>query len=335
MQLKPIHALFLAALIAPAQVQDLPGTSDHPLISRLAGSHLVTFDEQEFDRYSLLTGKYDTKLRQNPTLDVEGRVTRRTYIAPENITLLTAFRNFEQAVRASNLKVLFSCLAPQCDAGARTANALVQNNPPRLFAHYINIRSIVEFGYIAAEGTWQGRPVWLAAGIGVKPAAGIRYTVDGRVAPRLPTHRVVFSIDVVEKEQMATGLVTVDHLSSSMSSSGRAVLEGLYFDTNKTELKPESDAALQTIAVYLKQNGSTRFFVTGHTDVTGDYTANLKLAQGRAQSVVNALVSTHGVPAAQLTPVGVGPVAPAASNAAETGRALNRRVELVQASVVP
>ncbi len=325
-------ALLLTAFLAPAQVQDLPGTADHPLISRLAGSHLIAFDEQEFERYPLMTGLWIPKVNQYTTREVEGRIFRRVYIAPENITLLTAYRNFEQAVNSSGLKVLFSCLSPKCDRYTRTSNGIVTLNPPRLSSHYHNIRNLAEFGYISAEGTWQGRTVWLALGVGLRKGTSIRYPIEGKMKFGLPSDRVVFSIDIIEQEAMATGLVTVDQLASGISASGKVVLEGLYFDTAKTELKPESAGALQTIAAYLKQNASARFFVAGHTDVTGDYAANVKLAQGRAQSVVNALVSAHGIPSSQLIPVGVGPVAPAASNDAESGRALNRRVELVQAS---
>ncbi|HRJ21644.1 MAG TPA: OmpA family protein [Bryobacteraceae bacterium] len=330
-----LFALLCGALLAQAQVQDLPGTADHPLISRLSGSHLIAFDEQEFERYPLMTGLWIPRVNQYTTREVEGRISRRVYIGPENVTLLTAYRNFEQAIRTSNLNVLFSCLSPKCDRYTRTSNGIVTLNPSRLNAHYHNIRNLTEFGYISAEGSWQGRKVWLAVGVGLRKGSSIRYPVNGKMQFGLPADRLVFSIDIIEQEAMATGLVTVDQLTSGIAASGKVVLDGLYFDTNKTELKPESEAALQPISAYLKQNPSLRFYVAGHTDVTGDYAANLKLASGRAQAVVQALVTRHGIPASQLTAVGVGPVAPAASNASESGRALNRRVELVQASVAP
>jgi len=57
---------------------------------------------------------------------------------------------------------------------------------------------------------------------------------------------------------------------------------------------------------------------------------NVKLSQARAQSVVNALVSQHGIAAARMIPYGNGPYAPVASNKTEEGRAKNRRVELVE-----
>ena len=68
----------------------------------------------------------------------------------------------------------------------------------------------------------------------------------------------------------------------------------------------------------------------GHTDMVGDATSNMKLSQARAQSVITALVSKHGIAAARLVAFGAGPWAPVASNKTDDGRAKNRRVELVE-----
>jgi outer membrane protein OmpA-like peptidoglycan-associated protein len=56
----------------------------------------------------------------------------------------------------------------------------------------------------------------------------------------------------------------------------------------------------------------------------------MQLSEQRAEAVVNALVSGHGISADRLTPRGIGPLAPVATNDSEAGRALNRRVELVR-----
>jgi len=68
----------------------------------------------------------------------------------------------------------------------------------------------------------------------------------------------------------------------------------------------------------------------GHTDNIGTLSSNMDLSQRRAEAVVRALVSSHGVDAKRLHPIGVGPAAPIASNKTEEGRARNRRVELVE-----
>jgi outer membrane protein OmpA-like peptidoglycan-associated protein len=73
-----------------------------------------------------------------------------------------------------------------------------------------------------------------------------------------------------------------------------------------------------------------KLYVVGHTDNVGLLDANLKLSQARADAVVQSLVTTHGIPAARLRAFGHGPTTPVSSNATDAGRALNRRVELVQ-----
>lgn len=72
-----------------------------------------------------------------------------------------------------------------------------------------------------------------------------------------------------------------------------------------------------------------KFYVVGHTDNAGTLAHNMDLSQRRAEAVVHKLVTDYDIAAEHLAAVGVGPVAPVASNNADEGRALNRRVELV------
>jgi outer membrane protein OmpA-like peptidoglycan-associated protein len=104
---------------------------------------------------------------------------------------------------------------------------------------------------------------------------------------------------------------------------------GIYFDTASATLKPESAAAIQEVAKMLKAEPGLKVYIVGHTDTVGNVDANLKLSRDRAESVIQALATTHGIQTARLRSFGNGPFAPVASNANEDGRALNRRVELV------
>ena len=140
-----------------------------------------------------------------------------------------------------------------------------------------------------------------------------------------------YDIHVIEKKAMGQD-VTADAASFSRSiiESGRVAIYGIYFDTGKFEIKPESQLAVSEIAKMLSSNARLKVLIVGHTDNVGGFDANIKLSGARATSVVNALVSQHAVSAARVTAFGAGPVAPVASNATEEGRAKNRRVELVQ-----
>jgi len=136
---------------------------------------------------------------------------------------------------------------------------------------------------------------------------------------------------IVEKKEM-TQYIVADTASfgSDLKSTGHVAVYGIYFDTNKSEVKPDSKPALEEIAKLLQQTPSLKLKVVGHTDMTGTMDANMKLSQARGEAVVQALVSQYGIAASRLTGYGVGPLSPVATNDTDEGRAKNRRVELVK-----
>jgi OmpA-OmpF porin, OOP family len=139
-----------------------------------------------------------------------------------------------------------------------------------------------------------------------------------------------YSVHVVEKQLMKQDVVAnSEAMSDSIKETGRVAVYGLFFDTGKAELKPESEPALAEIVKMLKADTNLKVYVVGHTDNAGQFAYNVKLSQDRAASVVNVLVNKYGIAAARLTPFGAGPVAPVASNKTDEGKAKNRRVELV------
>ncbi len=140
----------------------------------------------------------------------------------------------------------------------------------------------------------------------------------------------MYNVHIVEKQLMKQDVVAnADALSGSIKETGRVAVYGIYFDTAKADLKPESEPALAEIVKMLKADPNLKIFVVGHTDTVGQFASNVKLSQDRAASVVNALVSKHGIAAARLTPFGAGPTSPVSSNKTDEGKAKNRRVELV------
>ncbi|MBI3716890.1 MAG: OmpA family protein [Betaproteobacteria bacterium] len=140
-----------------------------------------------------------------------------------------------------------------------------------------------------------------------------------------------YILTIVEKAAMAQDLVAnAAALGEGLKATGHITMEGIYFETGKSELKAESAAATGELAKLLKGDAGLKVYVVGHTDNAGNLESNMKLSQDRAQSVVQALVKTHGIDAARLRAYGNGPYAPVASNDGEAGRAKNRRVELVK-----
>ncbi|OIP37858.1 MAG: hypothetical protein AUK25_13935 [Desulfobacteraceae bacterium CG2_30_51_40] len=139
-------------------------------------------------------------------------------------------------------------------------------------------------------------------------------------------------LDIIEMKPMETGLVTVNAevLAEDITTTGHVAIYGIYFDTGKADVKPESDPVLKEIAKLLQQNPKLNLYVVGHTDNVGTLNSNMELSKLRAEAVVKALISRHGIDSKRLHPVGVGPLSPVSSNKTEEGRAKNRRVELVE-----
>lgn len=102
----------------------------------------------------------------------------------------------------------------------------------------------------------------------------------------------------------------------------------IYFDVNKSDVKPAMRARLTEIARALATVPGQRVLVEGHTDSDGTSEYNLQLSRLRAQSVRSALVE-GGVSPDRIEAEGYGETRPVATNGTAAGKAQNRRVELV------
>jgi len=144
--------------------------------------------------------------------------------------------------------------------------------------------------------------------------------------------RALAELAVIAPEQMEERMAFVNALemSRSLDESGRVALYGIYFDTDKNTLRPDSLPTLQEIVKLLSANPQMKIHVVGHTDNQGTPDYNLDLSRRRAASVVRELTAKYGVAASRLNSFGCGLFAPVASNESEEGRAKNRRVELVK-----
>jgi OmpA-OmpF porin, OOP family len=140
-----------------------------------------------------------------------------------------------------------------------------------------------------------------------------------------------YQLIIVEKKAMAQEVTaSAEIFQSGLKTSGHVEVPGIFFDTGKSELKPESDAAIAEVAKLLKADPALKVYVVGHTDNVASLDLNARLSQARAEAVVQALVGRHAIAASRVIGRGVGPLAPVATNESEDGRAKNRRVELVR-----
>jgi len=103
---------------------------------------------------------------------------------------------------------------------------------------------------------------------------------------------------------------------------------GILFDFDSSNLKAAAKENVRTLANSLNEYPGTDIKIVGHTDNKGTESYNMSLSERRA-AAVKAYAVSQGVPNARLSTLGKGFSEPIADNATETGRAANRRVEIV------
>lgn len=104
------------------------------------------------------------------------------------------------------------------------------------------------------------------------------------------------------------------------------ILKNVFFDFDKSTLKPESSIELNQLVKLLKDNPKLKVEISGHTDNVGTEEYNMKLSQNRAEEVKNYLVK-QGISDTRIQAKGYGKTQPIADNSTEEGKAKNRRTE--------
>ena len=106
------------------------------------------------------------------------------------------------------------------------------------------------------------------------------------------------------------------------------MLRGVNFGFDSATLGEGPQVVIEVVAETLLRNPEVEVRVEGHTDATGPAAYHLALSRRRAEAVRDALVE-GGVEASRLSVAALGEEQPIASNDTAEGRAINRRVQLV------
>lgn len=148
--------------------------------------------------------------------------------------------------------------------------------------------------------------------------------------PMGSTYRVhIEAEEFFAEEGFITNLYATDSFALQPIEKKKAiVLHHLYFATNKTEILPESEAALSDLYDMLTENPEIRIQIIGHTDAVGSDKDNQILSEGRANSVRQNMID-RGIDPSRIEAIGKGESEPIATNDTEEGRAKNRRVEFI------
>lgn len=314
---------FLPALSwAQTMPADVAGGKDYPVLSRYAGSWLVATETKEFDEAAFPSGPNAGDLSR-----LEGRLTRLYYVAPAGRSVLEVQRNYEQALEKAGAVRRDSCAMPVY--GARNFRFFEGRRGQQMA-----IGRFEGWGAQTMVDQWidHNSVRWWYGTLNVQGATLhvlVMSAKQGLVA--LADKHVSTLVQIVQPQAMETGKVTVDAsaLAQGLQADGKMALYGIYFDSDKTELKPESKLQLDEMAKMLQGNSALRVFIVGHTDNQGALEKNLACSRARAQAVVDALVRTHNVDAKRLGAAGVANYALVAGNGDEASREKNRRVEMV------
>ena len=312
---------------AAVPTKDLAKAKDPAGLPRYADSVIFGYQFADFDESTLPLGKAFIKDGQrgfDKTLRVEGKRTRVLYLAPEGRSSLEVMRNYTEALAQAGYKPLFECAREAC--GGDVESVLYSSNKQ----NKLQGKQIVEYAFTMGVSEQRLFVAELKQG-GASSYVTVFAAVSGNAAENDIKNRVTVYVEQIQAGKMESRMATVksSEIQQAMNRDGRVAIYGVLFDTDKSEIKPESAPQLEEMGRYLQQNPTVSDYVVGHTDNQGKLDYNLGLSQRRADAVVTALTTTYKVARTRLVGKGVAGLAPVSSNQSEEGRAKNRRVELV------
>lgn len=318
------------ALLGPALAQDMAGARDHPAVKRFGGSTIVGYEVHNFDEVDFQTStfkEYDLQARarryEEPPLHLEGKLTRLWYEAAGETRALELYRNYVDELKASGFETLYD--STKDPKAGQWSNFLASTSSGQKDFIKNNRSQYVMF----AAPTSALRTGTFQKGNMTVRLIAIEWPKEDR--DYKARQGAYIAVDILEAKAMEQNMVVVSasEIEKSITANGKVAIYGIYFDTGKADVKPDSKPSLEQIAAYLKADPKVKLHVVGHTDSVGGFDSNLQLSRRRADAVAAALVKDYGIAAGRLTGNGVASLAPVASNATEEGRARNRRVELV------
>ena len=219
-------------------------------------------------------------------------------------SILEVSRNFETQLAKAGFETLPACDTDAC-GGIPFTEAVDALPIPQMWIDGFSYR------YYAGRKAEGGRETYAAV-------------LVSKSNEEVYAQLVVAVVGAIENKMVDAGA-----MGKGLREKGHIALYGLYFDTDKAVIKPESRSTLDEIAKLLRAQPQLNVVIVGHTDSQGTYDYNMDLSRRRAEAIAAELARSYRIASARLRTAGVGFLAPVGPNATEEGRALNRRVELV------
>lgn len=336
--MKGLSVLFAVAVLrcGESMAADVAGSKDDPSLKRIEGSEILYYKASKFDAalFALEKVQFDygaQGFKETKILKAEGPRTIIYYKLPPETTTLEGIRQYEAELKAKGYERLFEAAGDGLDDGYnRFVSRIypeVKGNQPLYYVHEFNHddKRYAVYKLTGADGSTY---VSLYA-FAINDYSGIG--AANQKLKGVEVGRVLLRVDILREGAMKERMVVVkaSEISSTIEKTGKIAIYGIFFDFDKAEIKPDSAATLVEIAKMLRATTGKRYLIVGHTDNQGGLEYNSSLSKRRAEAVVNALTKQYGVNAQAIVPVGVGMAAPVAPNTNESGRAKNRRVEVV------
>ena len=297
-------ALSLGAMTnASAQTRDVAGAKDYPGIGRFGGSVITGYQVKDFDA-ARMQGAAFKDGQPADARRLEGRITRIAYRTNPGPSILEVSRNFETQLTKAGFETLLACDTDAC-GGIPFTEAIDALPIPQMWVDGFN------YHYFAGRKADGGRETYASV-------------VVSENNKEIYAQLIVAELGAIENK-----MVDAAAMAKGLGETGHIALYGIYFDTDKAVIKPESRPTLEQIAKLLASQPQLNVFIVGHTDSQGTFDYNLDLSRRRAEAIAQELVKNYRIAQPRLRTAGVGLLAPIGSNASEAGRALNRRVELV------
>jgi OmpA-OmpF porin, OOP family len=321
----------------PVCAKDTPDSKDHPDFKRITGSEIIWYKNSKFEELNIALEKVEFdynkgSLKQTKQEKAEGALTTLYYKLPDGASTLEAIRQYQTELKPAGYETLFTAENENLDDGyGRFIDKTFPNAKTTDQLQYLHEFNKDEQRYAAIKGKGKaGNDTYISiyAFRLEDVSTGFSKLVEGH---QLAKGNIVVRVDILETQVMEASMEVVksEEITSSIDTTGRIAIYGIYFDTDKADIKPESADSLAEMAKAIT-SGSGTYLIVGHTDNQGDLSYNQALSLKRATAVTAALTGQYKIPAAKVIPVGVGMAAPLAPNADEKGRAKNRRVEIVK-----
>jgi OmpA-OmpF porin, OOP family len=334
------------AVDTPVPTGDLATGKDPAYTGRFTGARLLTYSAAEFDTLTVpldmlkpVPGQRDNHNNAvhapGKKLELEGRRQHYVYLLPEGTAPLAVIRNYQNQAKAKGGKTLYECEGQQCGGGQRYVS-WGGGGSQSIGMYLWPSEKIIDKEKSPAQCAMRGKLIEQRFTALEFPASKAHATVLA-FSSELPGEcknfngRTFVMVDTLESKQMAQTMEmpNADEMVASITTSGRVALYGILFDSGKADVKPDSKPTMDEISKLLAANRTLKVLVVGHTDNVGGFASNLELSKKRAEAVVAQLVSQYKVAPARLQAFGVSYASPVAPNIDESGRAKNRRVELV------